>query len=445
MGQQSDQQARKEYGVVEDARLQNYVQAVGRKLAAVSHRPNLEWRFTVVDSPVVNAFAIPGGYIYFTRGILAYMNSEAEFAGVMGHEIGHVTARHTVRQITRTQLAQFGLGAGQILSPTFGQLGTLAEQSLGLLFLRFSRDNERESDRLGVEYAARGAYDPGAVSNFFEVLGRLSAAGDRETIPGWLSTHPDPPERVEATRGYAAEWIATLGLTPERMAVNRGNYLQGIDGMVFGDNPREGFAEGRRFYHPGIEFQIVFPQGWRIENTRSAVIAFDPREGAQMQLTMLEAPEAPEGTTAAGYVRLLASRGTIPDSAEDVTINGNRAVLAIFRVPAEGRTLAALGAFIEFGDRLVQILGITPDFRTYSAMMEDSMRSFERLTEQRILRAQPDRLRLYAAQTGDTLSLIAARLNNPRVNADQLAILNRLAINQAITPGRQLKIVERGY
>src|SRR5437667_5557657 len=197
MGQQADVQTREEYGVVDNAPLQSYVQTMGRKLVAVSHRPNLEWHFTVVDSPVVNAFAIPGGYVYITRGILAYLGSEAELAGVVGHEIGHVTARHTVRQMTREQLAQIGLGVGGALSPTFGQLGNLAENGLGVLFLRFSRDNEREADRLGVEYAARAAWDPRQVSNFFDVLARLSAASGRETIPGWLQTHPDPPQRVQ--------------------------------------------------------------------------------------------------------------------------------------------------------------------------------------------------------------------------------------------------------
>src|SRR5439155_13593299 len=164
MGQQSDIQTREEYGVVDNAALQAYVQAMGKKLVAVSHRPNLEWHFTVVDSPVVNAFAIAGGYVYLTRGILAYLADEAELAGVMGHEIGHVTARHSVRQITREQLAQIGLGVGSVLSPTFGQFGNLAQSSAGLLFLRFSRDDEREADRLGVEYAARAAYDPREVS-----------------------------------------------------------------------------------------------------------------------------------------------------------------------------------------------------------------------------------------------------------------------------------------
>src|SRR5437667_3452842 len=331
IGQQSDPQVREEYGVIENVALQAYVQSLGRKLVAVSHRPNLEWHFTVVDSPVVNAFAIPGGYVYLTRGILAYLGNEAELAGVMGHEIGHVTARHSVRQMTREQLAQIGLGVGSVLSPTFGQFGNLAQSSAGLLFLRFSRDNEREADRLGVEYAARAAYDPREVSNFFEVLGRLSAAGDRETIPGWLSTHPDPPERVQTTRMLAQEWIQMLGLAPERMAVNRDNLIRSIDGLVFGNDPREGFSEGREFYHPTLEFQIAFPDGWQVENTRTAVIALDPQKAAQMQLSVAQAPT---GTSAVAYAQRLAQQGMVPERSEETTINGNRAFLGTYVIRA---------------------------------------------------------------------------------------------------------------
>ena len=442
MGAQSHQQVREEYGVVQSENLQRYLQTIGNKLAAVSHRPGLDWHFTVVDSPVVNAFAIPGGYIYLTRGILAYLNNEAELAGVVGHEIGHVTARHSVHQITRQQLTQIGLGVGGVLSPTFGQFGGLAESSLGLVFLRFSRDDERQADRLGVEYSSRAAYDPREVSNFFEVLRRMSEADDRETIPGWLSTHPDPPERVVATRQSAQEWITTLGLTDARMQINRDNHLKSIDGMVFGDNPRDGFTEERQFYHPDLQFQITFPAGWHIENTRSAVIAVDPKQGAQMQLTVAKVPDH---TTAEDYVRQLALNGTSPQSTQVTNINGNHAVLALYSIRTESGTLAALVAFVEYRDKLFQIVGVTPDFRTYSGPMEDAMRSFNRVTEQRILSVQPDRLKIYTAQAGDTLGSIAARYNNPRVNADQLAILNRLAIDQPITPGRLIKIVEKGY
>jgi predicted Zn-dependent protease len=442
MGQQSDVQAREEYGVVDNAPLQAYVQAMGRKLVAVSHRPNLEWHFTVVDSPVVNAFAIPGGYIYLTRGILAYLGSEAELAGVIGHEIGHVTARHTVRQLTRAQLAQIGLGVGTVLSPTFGQFGNLADNGIGLLFLRFSRDSEREADQLGVEYASRAAYDPREVSNFFEVLGRLSAAGDRETIPGWLSTHPDPPARVETTRMLAREWIQMLGLTPERMTINRDSLVRSIDGLVFGNDPREGFSEGREFYHPALQFQIAFPEGWQVENTRTAVLALDPQKAAQMQLSVAKVPA---GTSAVDYARDLAAQGMVPQRSEETTINGNRAFVGTYAVRGESGPLAVLAAFIEYRNQIFEIVGVTSDARRYGDALDRSIRSFARLSNQRILRAEPDRLRVYIAREGDTLSAIAQRNSNPRVNADQLAILNRMAIEQPITPGRVLKIVEKGY
>lgn len=226
------------------------------------------------------------------------------------------------------------------------------------------------------------------------------------------------------------------------MVVNRYNRLRSIDGMVFGENPRERFAEGGRFYHPELQLQMVFPESWRIENTRSAVIAMEPQQGAQMQLTLVEVPQ---GTTAIEYARNLASSGTVPDSVRDLNINGNHAVLAMYRIQSEGRTVSAMGTFIEFRNRLVQIMGVTQDFQRYFPIMEESIRSLNRLTDQRILQSQPDHLKLYTAQAGDTLTKISARLDNPRVDADQLAILNRIAVNQPIATGRQLKIVERGY
>jgi predicted Zn-dependent protease len=328
------------------------------------------------------------------------------------------------------------------LSPTFGQLGSLAENGLGLLFLRFSRDNEREADRLGVEYAARAAFDPGEVSNFFEVLGRLSAAGDRETIPGWLSTHPDPPERVQTTRMLAQGWIQMLGLTPERMAVNRDNLIRSVDGLVFGNDPREGFSEGREFYHPNLEFQIAFPEGWQVENTRTAVLGLDPQKAAQMQISLAQTPV---GTTAVAYARRLAQQGMVPERSEETTINGNRAFVGTYMVRGESGPLAAEAAFIEYRNQIFEIVGLTSDFRRYGNIFDQSIRTFTRLTDQRILRAQPDRLRVYTAKEGDTLSMLARRNNNPRVPADQLAILNRLAIDTPITPGRLVKIVEKGY
>ena len=443
MGRQSDTQVRQEYGIAEKQSLQDYIGTIGRKLTRVSHRPNLEWHFAVVDSPVVNAFAIPGGYVYLTRGILAYLSNEAELAGVMGHEIGHVTARHSVRQITRQELAQVGLGVGGALSPAIGQMGNLAQNGLGLVFLRFSRADESEADRLGVEYAARAAYDPRQLSNFFDVLGRLASASDRDTIPGWLSTHPGPPQRVETTRMLAEEWIEMLGLTGERMDVNRDPFLRAIDGIVFGNDPREGFSDGVRFYHPALEFQIDFPAAWRIENTREAVAATDPQQAAQLQLTMMKVPRS---TSAEDYVNGLAARGTRPQNARVVKINGYNAVLAsyILRNP-RGSAVTALAGFIEYRNQILQIVGTTSDFRRFGSILEESIRSFNAISDRRILEVQPDRLKIYAAQEGDTLTALARSRSNPRVTADDLAVLNRLAIDQPITPGRLLKIVEKGY
>jgi predicted Zn-dependent protease len=310
------------------------------------------------------------------------------------------------------------------------------------MFLRFSRDDEREADRLGVEYAARSGFDPRQVSNFFEVLGRLSAANDRETIPGWLSTHPDPPERVKSTRMLAEQWISMLGLTEERLTVNRDGFLRAIDGIVFGNNPREGFMEGSRFYHPDLRFQIDFPAGWIVDNTREAVVALEPRRAAQLQLTM---PQVPAGTTAENYAKALASRGVTPQEIQNARIHGYNAVLATYILQAQDGTVGARAAFIEFRNQILQIIGVTPDLRRFGGSIDDSIRSFDSLTDQRVLSVQPDRLQIYAAQQGDTLAAIAERQGNPRVSADDLAILNRLAVGQPIAAGRLLKIVEKGY
>ena len=279
----------------------------------------------------------------------------------MGHEIGHVTARHSVSQMTRSQAAQIGLGAASILSPTVGKFGDLAGGALGVWFLKFGRDDERQADQLGVEYAARAGYDPREVSNFFDVLRRLSETSDRETIPGWLSTHPDPGERVTATRAAAQQWITQLSLTPERMVVNRDAHLRSLEGVVFGDNPREGFVEEGRFYHPELQFQINFPAGWQVENTRTAVYAIAPDNAAQIQFKLADVPQ---GTTAEGYARQLAAEGLTPQSGGPITINGNRAYLALYALRDEnGGAVPALVAFIEYRQQLYEILGPMADLQ----------------------------------------------------------------------------------
>jgi predicted Zn-dependent protease len=277
LGKQTDLQVRKQYGVYEDQKLNAYLNDLGQRLAGVSHRPNLPYKFEIVDASAVNAFAVPGGYVYFTRGILANLNSEAELAGVMGHEIGHITARHSAQQYSRAQLAQLGLVVGGLflgdLVSEVGQLG------VGMLFLSFSRDNERQADALGVEYASRAGYDAGELAGFFETLERMNPGSDRSGLPGWFSTHPSPEDRVPAVRKGAGEWQQKLGMRDPK--VNRDRYLRQIDGLVYGDDPRQGYVEDGTFYHPGMSFQFPVPAQWKVNNTPSQVqMMSDKKDGA---------------------------------------------------------------------------------------------------------------------------------------------------------------------
>src|SRR5688572_15266572 len=198
LGKESDGQIRAEMGLYDDPALQQYVSDIGLRLAKLSERPTLPWQFAVVDQPAINAFALPGGYIYLTRGILAFLDSEAEVAGVLGHEIGHVTARHAAQQYTRQVGGQVGLVALGIFVPAARPFGELSSQALGLLFLKYGREDELQADSLGARYAVSASWDPAGVTGMLSTLGRLDeASGQRKGIPNLLSTHPDPLQRVQ--------------------------------------------------------------------------------------------------------------------------------------------------------------------------------------------------------------------------------------------------------
>ncbi len=198
LGRNEDQRIVESLGLYGGSTMQSYIQELGKKLAATSERPDLPWTFRVVDDPSVNAFALPGGFIYVTRGIMAHLNSEAELAAVLGHEIGHVTARHSVNQMSKSQLASLGLGLGSAISPDFAAFGGLAESGLGLLFLKYSRDDERQADDLGLRYVLRTHYDPRPMADVFGMLDSVSQASEGGRTPAWLATHPAPANRKQA-------------------------------------------------------------------------------------------------------------------------------------------------------------------------------------------------------------------------------------------------------
>jgi len=273
----------KEYGVVNDAALQAYVDGVGQKLAAASHRAKLKWTFTVLDSPEVNAFALPGGYVYVTRGIMAYLDSEAELAGVIGHEIGHVTARHGAQRATRQQNAGLGVLAATVLGAVLEGAGVggatdLASQvSQGVAagwLATYSREQELQADQLGAEYLARNRYNP---RNMVDVIGVLKSqerfAADLAKAEGrappsgvnWLSSHPSNDQRLADITRIAAGYQGDYGDD------GRGRYLRTIDGMTFGESRAQGVVRGRDFFHEELGIALTAPQGWGIQNSPQAI------------------------------------------------------------------------------------------------------------------------------------------------------------------------------
>jgi len=432
MGRSYSGQIVSEMGVYPDTGLGIYVSAIGRRMALASERPKLPWTFYVMDDPQVNAFALPGGYIFVTRGILAHMSSEAELATVVGHEIGHVTARHSVQQMTRTQLAQIGLVAGSIASETFAQYAGVASQGLGILFLKYGRDDETQADGLGFRYALTDGYDVREMVDMFQILQRVGArAGQR--IPEWQSSHPDPGNRIEATRKRLAKVTVPL----DGKKVNRTGFLNEIDGIVYGDNPRQGYFQGSAFLHPDLAFQIDFPSGWRTANQPSAVVGVSPNRDAQVILGV-GSSEDPE----AALRKFLTKEGIQGGQVRRTTIQGNPAASAPFAAQGEGGVLNGRATYITYGGNTYQLLGVTTAALTaWDAAFQSFAGSFRRLTDPAALNVKPNRLAI--TQVSRQMTLAQFNRQYPSViPMDELALINGVADSTAIIPaGESVKRV----
>jgi len=431
MGRQADGQIRQSLGLYPDEEVQRYVSRLGHELAAVSERPDLPWEFHVVDDPVVNAFALPGGYIYVTRGIMTHFNSEAELVGVLGHEIGHVTARHAVERISKAQLAGLGLGVAMIASEDFRQFGDLAQLGLGLLFLKFSRDDERQSDDLGLRYLTRAGYDPDEMPETFVTLERVSQAHGGGGIPGWLATHPNPENRVDRLQAQ----ISQLPPAGRDGKVNREAYLRRLDGMVFGEDPREGFFEDNVFYHPGLAFQLTFPPGWEALNQKQSVRAVSPGQDAAVVLTLAE-EGSPGEAAAAFFNRQGIERG----------LAWRRDFYSFRTVPDPGQqSLRGVVGFVEHGGRVLRLLGVTVEGQSarYDGAFGDSLASFRRLTDRRYLDVQPKRVELVEVPRAMSLEELARRYPST-VEMETLAIINGVGEGERLEAGRLVKRVVGG-
>jgi len=438
MGQQAAQEVAQTIGFVEDPQLQAYVANIGKRMAAKSERPNLPWEFHVVNDAAVNAFALPGGFIYVTRGLLAHMNSEAELATVLGHEVGHVTARHSVQQISKAQLATLGLGIGSIVSSDIAQFAGIASQGLGVLFLKYGRDAENQADQLGFRYALGLNYDVREMANVFQTLNRASqVGGGGGRLPEWLSTHPNPENRVERTQ----QRLDTLQAPLENTIVGRDEYLQHIDGITFGEDPRQGFFEGTTFYHPDMRFQLKFPDGWKTQNTPSAVVAVSPKEDAIIQLGL--AGNTPPREAASKF---LSQQGVKAGDGSTRSINGNPAATSYFQAQTEQGVIEGLVSFISYGGKTFGLLGYTPqgNLGTYDSEFGMTIDSFDQLRNAAALQVKPATLQLVKLTREMTLQQFNQQYPST-TGIEELAIINELEGPESVIPrGRVVKRVVGG-
>jgi predicted Zn-dependent protease len=441
-GKQLDAEVRREMGVYNDSQLQQYVDDIGQKLAKSSHRPNLPWHFTVVDQPAVNAFALPGGYIYITRGILAFLGNEAQLAGVLGHEIAHVTARHSAQQYSRATGASVGVTLLSIFVPEARPFQGLTETALGVLFLKYGRDAEDQADEFGAQYAAKSGWDPRGVAGMLNTLARLDeASGSSRGVPNWLSTHPAPADRVERV----SEIVQKLGTTggagsSER---DRAEYLQRVDGIVYGDSPEQGVVRGRDFLHADLRFALRFPQGWEVQNSPQQVVSKAPDANAFVLLQLVPNAKGTLKQVAVGSMQNAGFRALDGDSG---SLNGLDAFVGTYQGNMEGLgdTLVR-AAHVAYERNVYLIAGLTPRqvFQQFEDALSTSVRSFRPISRQEAANIRPNRVDLYTVRSGDSWQAIASRFDN-MLKPSTLAIMNGFEPNQEPPAGARVKVVVAG-
>lgn len=439
MGQEADPQIIAQFGLYEDTALQNFITRKGREMAAISHRPNLQYHFRIVDSEVLNAFAVPGGYVYFTRGIMGYFNNEAEFAGVLGHEIGHITARHSVEQQRNQLLGQLGIIAGVIIAPELGQFAEAASQGLGLLFLKFGRDAERESDRLGVEYSSKIGYDAKEMADFFTVLERKGEESGSAELPTFLSTHPNPGDRQQAVTNYAAEVQKQLNLTNPQ--VNRNTYLRRIEGLIYGEDPKQGYKEGNMFYHPVLRFQYPIPANWNYANSPQQVQIASP-DGKALMILML----APGNSLQQAAENAIQQLKLQVETSRQTTVNGLPAIAVWGRQQQQnGAILRTLSYFIQHGGNIYHLVGVSmaADFPAYENVFLNVQNGFAPLTDQAKINKQPERIRIKNVSSTTTLQQALRNNNVPDRRLEEHAILNGMRLTDNVPSGTLIKVI--GY
>jgi len=441
-------QVMQQYTRYEDEQLQAYVNEVGQRIAAKGDRPNITYTFTVLDSDEVNAFALPG-FVYITRGIMAYLNSEAELVGVMGHEVGHITARHTVRQQTGATASGVGATLIGILTGS-GDLANVANMAGSVLISGYGRDMELQADGLGAEYLHRLGYDPEAMIDVVRLLKNqelleIQEAREEKRQPhvyhGVFATHPDNDTRLKEV--IAAAGKASKGGPVESQPDNREVYLKHVSGLPFGSSRAQGVVRGSRFYHADMGVTMAFPQGWTVQNLPDKVLGISPQKDAVLQVSTM-AP--PQGVEPKEFLTRSLS-GTRIEKSEPIESNGLHGYSALVNeapLPFGNRGPARYSV-VYFNNLAYVFLGTT---RLASALSEkdpvmlSSVKTFRRIKDNEFDKAEPDRIRLIRATDGTRIEDLAAKSPIPKHAAEQLRILNDLYPDKEPVAGQLLKVVD---
>ena len=443
IGQQASKEVAALFGVYRDPKVARYVMEVGNRVLATSHlrRPGIDEQirktpvtFGVLDSPVINAMALPGGYIYVTRGMLAHLNNEDQLAAVLAHEIGHVAARHAARQAWQQQIGQGLLLGGALLGQGLGlpaqdllNLGGMAAQ---LIFLRYSRDDELEADKLGAEYSSAAGYDPREAIALFQTLDRIQEK-EGQGMPSFLATHPNPGDRIQRIRELT-------GPSRDKRPPADSRYLNAIDSLVLGENPRHGFVEGNVFYQPDLRFRFPVPRGFKVINQPTQVMMVESQNRAVLGFTS-SADKSAESAAA----RFLNQPGLRVLERGPMRSDGFPAFVVLADAQKQnGQVVRVMAYFIDYRGSVYHFVGYTAPqmFGGFRSLFLQSMQGFGEVRDPRILNREPVRLDLQpVSRPAPFRDLIPRSLPAPFTPEDA-AILNQVALNQEIGPGRILKI-----
>ncbi len=430
-----------EFGVVPSgSALDNYVQGIGRKITAGTERRDVTYKFFVLDTPMMNAFALPGGYIYVTRGILAQAGNEAELAAVLAHEVGHITARHAAERYSQGVLASLGVAVIAAAADS-AQLGQAADIGTDLYMKSYSRGQESQADELGIRYLSRAGYDPGAMAGFLESLGahddlekRMQGQGDAEDF-SYFSTHPRTQDRMTQAAALAAP------LKQANAVTGRNGYLDAIDGLVWGDSARQGFVRGQSFYHTEMGFGFSVPDGFTIDNQPSQVVALSRGTGAAI---IFDSDANPRRLDAATYLTQTWMKGQAAGATETLSINGKNAATMSFPGRVNGRAATIRIIAVEWAPDLIFRFQIALPQGASPNLVDEVKRStysLHALSAAEKADLKPWRLRVVVASPGDTAASIAAGMPFDSYRTERFLVLNGMNPGQAVTAGQRYKIV----